>query len=151
MASKAEQIVEERRETDKDISSDKTKLRYVFNFSWTAPRGEKYEGTFVNRILSTGDKADVEVMATQFLGGVPWDSVRPERRDMETAKAHMQISLEQEGRPSWAKNLQAIIDEDVIVLLHKEVDSHEVTFRRPKKDTPRSDVNGRVQEGNQNS
>lgn len=150
MANRVSEIIEERQQTDKDISGDKSKKRYVFQFSWTAPRGEKYEGTFINNILTTGDRADVAELASRFVAGAPWQSINPVRQQFIEALAHLEVSLDKEERPSWGKRLGEIIDEDVISMLYLEVNSHEDTFRRPKKDTPRSDVDSGSQEGDQN-
>jgi hypothetical protein len=151
MANRVSEIIAERQHADKELSNDKTKRRYVFHFSWTAPRGEKYEGTFINNILTTGDRAEAESLASRFVDGVPWESINPQRRKMVEVLAHLTVSLDMEERPPWAKNFGDIIDEDVIALLFQEVDLHEVTFRRPKADTPRSDADSRNDEGNQDS
>jgi hypothetical protein len=152
MASRVEEIIEERRQTDDSISSDKTKKRHVFRFSWEAPRGEKYEGVFVNRILTTGDRADVEALASQYVGGVPWESINPDRRRMVEMLAHLTVSLEGGSeRPKWSNNLGTIIDEDVIILMFEEVSSHEEIFRRPKKDTERGQDDNGGREGSEDA
>lgn len=105
---------------------------WVFNFRFATPRGHVYEGPFRNRILNQGEKIEASAMAAKLRDGMPYESVSPYQARMQEQLAWMQISLI--DKPDWAENLANVIDDDVIVLLWKEVDQHEEIFRRPPED-----------------
>jgi hypothetical protein len=134
-------------------SEDKTNSprnrEYTFTFRWVAPRGHVYDGPFTNRILDQGQKTEASALAAKLRDGMPFESVEPYRARLQEELAWMTVSLI--DKPDWASNLASIIDDDVLVLLWKEVDNHEEIFRRPPEAKEGSAPNAGSQAGGADS
>jgi hypothetical protein len=123
---------------DPDREADKPKnglneKRYTFSVS-VEFHGEKLEGTFTNKILTQGDRADMDLVAARMRAGQPFESFSPDARLRQQMISHLVISLE-EDRPDWAKEISDIVDLNVIGAIYEEVGKHEENFRKPRKDT----------------
>jgi hypothetical protein len=61
-------------------------------------------------------------------GGVPVAALDADLWELNEMLAHLSISLTE--RPEWAKELEDLFDEELIVEIYKEVISHEDRFHR---------------------
>lgn len=102
---------------------------WTFEFEWTDARKRTWKGSFTNHILTMGEQQQVASFKSRCLGGVPWESIEPQIRLLNTAVAHMEFSLASD-RPSWAKDLRAIRDPSLVYALWDKVTSHEARFFR---------------------
>lgn len=127
--------------------NDPRKEEYTFPFSFKTARGVDYEGEFTSRILTVGEERNVDAVAARLGGGVAYESLSFNAREMNGALAHMAFcfwskpnEVAQPGQPNpaqalfrgpeWAKNLEAVFDTDAIVALWEEVMAHHRAFFR---------------------
>jgi len=116
-----------------DTSEDpKAGKEYTFSFSHTDPRGKLWAGKFTNRILTVKQRRIVKITKAQLAGNVPMHALDADIWEMNEMVAHLSISLNRNAKdfPKWALDLEDLYDEQIIVKLYAEVDSHESTFRR---------------------
>lgn len=132
--------VQERKEQRVIIhGGDKTQKKYPFHFRYQTPRGHIYEGEFTNNILTNDQKFQLQEIVSRLFGGAPFDSIDGLARYTATCFAHISISLDIEHRSEWAKDFGQLVDDDVILEIHKEVSSHEETFRGRRSDKKESE------------
>lgn len=115
---------------EKDDPRDKEV--WSFHLDWTDARGKRWDANFTNHILSMGQQQQVSAFKSRCMGGVPWDSVEPQMRLINSAVAHMEFSLEagDDKRPDWARDLRSIKDPALVLALWDQVTSHEGRFFR---------------------
>lgn len=113
---------------------------YPFAFKFTDAKGREYSGDFVNRILSIQDKMNVAALESTFNGGQPHDSIDPMQQVVNRGVAWMTFSLLERKNlrgpktkkdvkgDKWAKNLRALLDDDLVIALFQEVSAHEGHF-----------------------
>jgi hypothetical protein len=101
---------------------------YPFHFDWTDVRGKRWQGDFVNKILSMGELQSKAALKSRLTGGAPVDSIDPYMRTLNEAVSHMTFSLDKS--PDWAKDLQAIKDPTLIFKVWDKVQDHEERFFR---------------------
>jgi hypothetical protein len=126
------------RQAAKADADPKLQPEYTFAFRWTDLRGEEWSGTFTNRALTMAQKQEKYVLSATFRGGLPYEAFSPEQNSMNEAIAHMMMSLTK--RPTWAKDLRSIEDENRLLAIYEEVVAHEAMFlgiRKPQ--APSSD------------
>lgn len=111
---------------EKAGADKRTEREYPFHFEFTDDRGKKWEGAFVNRILSIADRGRAGVLEASLNNGLPHDSIPNLIRTAHHAIAHMTFSLDE--RPEWAKNLRKLTDLEIIFALFQEVAEHERVF-----------------------
>jgi hypothetical protein len=106
---------------------------YEFDFSYTGIHGKRYTGRFRNRILSIADHAEVGMMRSRMVGGVPWNSLDANTIAITEMVCHCVQSLENLEDVAWAKELSSQTDIALIEALYAEVSGHEAIFhgRRP--------------------
>lgn len=112
---------------------------WTFEFSFTAPRGKVFAGTFTNRILSVGETQDVGSLRGRMANGVPWAQLDPTTAALNQAISHMRLSFWDTERknfrgPAWARDLRKLFDHEVIWLLWEKVRAHEARFFRLGED-----------------
>lgn len=118
---------------------------FVFDFSHKVKRGKVYEGSFTNRILTTGENQQVAALKARFAAGMSVESMEPTVRALNEAIAHMSFSFwSKDGQtfrgPDWARDLRELIDQDAIFALWEEVWAHESHFFRlvdPTSESPK--------------
>lgn len=106
----------------------KLKKDYIFQFKWSDGRGKEWAGEFTNHVLDIRERQMVGLMQSKFNGGMPHDSIDPDIKALNMVIAHMTYSLGKD-RPEWAKDLQSLLDMQLIQALWLEVQTHEDTFR----------------------
>lgn len=113
------------------IDPRKCERSYTFQFVHVAPNGERFEGQLTNNILTLQQQRLVGVLRAQYAGGVPLQALDDFTAELNLITAHMLTSLSK-PLPKWL-NFDDLTDERVLHALWKEVDSHEKTFRGPRK------------------
>ena len=113
----------EEQEAKKEDEDPRLKKQYTFPFDWTDGRGHKWQGDFKNQILTIGERQLVAIMDATLRNGLPFEAFGPLDRTVSRAVAHMTYSLK--SKPSWAKDLRTVTDEELILALYEEVASHE--------------------------
>jgi len=116
-------------DTDDDPRDAKA---YTFDFSHTDPRGKVWSGKFTNRILTIRQRRLMKVTKAQMAEGVPMTALDADIWETNEMVAHLAVSLDAKapGFPEWAKRLEDLYDEAIIVKLYSEVASHEARFHR---------------------
>lgn len=99
---------------------------WTFNFDWVDGRGKRWQGEFTNKILSIGEQQNAAILQAKLCGGMPFDSIDPQTRNVNHAISHMTYSLQ--SVPDWAADLRRLEDPGLIVALYMEVASHEAKF-----------------------
>jgi hypothetical protein len=112
--------------TTDEVDEPKTKPEYPFNFDWTDGRGKRWQGEFVNKVLSLWDKRRVGIMRAQLAGLAPANAIDELTTEINLMLAHMTYSLVK--RPPWAQNLGQLTDVRLLQEIYTEVVSHEATF-----------------------
>lgn len=105
----------------------KLERSWPFPFRYVDGRGKVWSGDFRNKILDLGERRLVGIMRAQLAGGMPANALDPSTTELNYMLAHMTFSLEE--RPDWAKDLNALLDIDLLGAIFEEVASHEATFR----------------------
>lgn len=112
------------------VVTPKTNLRsnreYPFWIDWTSPSGKNYQGEFVNRVLSLGDKASAGVLRAKLGGGMPVSSLDDMTIEVNLIIAHLTFSLIK--KPDWAADLRSLDELALLQVIYEEVASHEATF-----------------------
>lgn len=121
--------VEDSAKVSDEAHVDFSKETATFPFRWTSPRGEVFEGTFTNRILTLGELSRAATTVAQLNGGLPYEAMPPIHRDLNDRLGHLMVSLDIEERPEWGRNLLGIRHPDIIYALYRVVETHEATFR----------------------
>lgn len=112
---------------------------WTFDFSFTTPRGARYQGRFTNRILTTGESQQAASLAARLSGGAAYEGLSPGARILNDALAHMALSFWSRARTgqsaefrgaAWAKDLREALDQDAILALWDKVVEHETAFFR---------------------
>lgn len=120
-----------------ELKDSKKERIYKFPFSWTAPSGEVFEGTFTNNILPVGARIKAGAVTAELIGNKPFEAIPDAARNLAVALGWMAYSLNKEGRPEWATNLNDIDDENLVLALFGEVWDHQATFLG-RADNPKS-------------
>lgn len=116
--------------TEKPVDNDKTKKTHTFRVSWRSPRGEMFEGTFSNHVISNAQRIQIGNAAARYRGALPLDALDDETRLLSTMIAHMTVSMPEESdRPDWARNFGELMWPDLVQEIWKHVAEHEATFR----------------------
>jgi len=120
------------RSKEPDALDPKDSKDYTFEFSYTDPRGGRWEGTFANKILTIGQQRQVKIIKAKLAGGVSVESQDASVWQMNEMIAHLLVSLDRKapGFPSWAGELDKLYDEQIVYKLYAEVASHENRFWR---------------------
>ncbi len=105
-------------------------VEFSFNLDFKEGRGKKWQGRFINRILTIHDRQMVGVMRARLTGGAAFASLDPLTAEINHIVTHLTQSLK--DRPSWAKNLLSLTNYEVIQAIYEEVDSHESHFHGRK-------------------
>ena len=114
---------------EQEPSSDpKDQEEWVFKFEFTDRRGKLWTGTFKNHILSIAERQAVATYQARMQDGLPDTAIPEHIRDLNQAIAWMDFSLEEEGRPEWAKDFRGLRDQKLVLALWREVVSHEARF-----------------------
>jgi len=148
----AAELVAEHRGDDEDsaeIQTDNPKAQktYTFKFEHRESGTNKLRrGTFTNNILTIRGKRMVGVMQSQLAGGMPWGTLSPFDQNLIMMLAHLSVSLDREKRPKWAKDLEALYDDDLIEKLYEEVADHEATFHGLDKDQEEGEGDSREED-----
>lgn len=116
----------------------RTQETWTFHFSYTAPRGDVFKGTFTNRILTVFEQTRLAAIVARLQDGQPVEAIDPSIRILNAAIAHMTISLTE--RPEWAKNLGGLRDLPLIFELWEKVQGHEDYFFRGGPQAPQQDT-----------
>lgn len=111
---------------DENIDPREAK-EYTFDFSYTDARGKTWAGKFTNRILTIRQRRQVKVMKAQLSGGLSVASLDADVWEMNEMIAHLSVSLAKPV-PEWARDLEALFDEQIVIKLYEEVALHEATF-----------------------
>lgn len=90
--------------------------------------GRRYTGTFKNRILNVMERMQAGSLASDLVQGRDFRVLPDSVRQLAVAMSWMAFSLDEKTRPSWAKDLGAIDDEQLINALFEEVWAHQTTF-----------------------
>lgn len=109
----------------------KTRMKeraFTFPFKFTDGNGKEYAGTFTNRVPDIRTRQAIGVLRAQLTGGVGFDSLDPFTRELTLLVATLTFSLEDKGRPEWAKDFQKVENVQVLRALYEEVAAHEATF-----------------------
>jgi len=110
---------------------DKAGMRqesYTFPLDFTAENGKTYRGTFTHRCASMGQRLAIGALRAKLTGGMTYESLDPFTRELTMMVADLSITLEDKGRPEWAKDLRELKDADVIYRLWEVAALHEATF-----------------------
>lgn len=99
---------------------------YTFQLDWTAPRGKRYVGEFINRVPNLGERRAIKVLKAQLLGHTPVAALDADAWHHAELVAHMTTTLIK--RPEAFQDLYEIMDEGVLEALWEEVRSHEDIF-----------------------
>ena len=95
-------------------------IRYV------SGTGQVYEGTYQNKILTNGQRLEVERRRVQLSGGVSYDAMAPGPYALMYAICWLETSIL--SGPLWTKNLLDSEDEGLVGELWKATNRHEDTF-----------------------
>jgi hypothetical protein len=115
-------------------AGDMSKERYQYHLRVETAYGKIYEGTFVNKILTGNEKMRAAEIAGRLRGGLAFEAIEPGRANYTEQMGWLLCSLDRESLPSWAKDLGAIIDDEVVNALFEKAREHEKIFRRPRSD-----------------
>jgi len=127
--------LEEAEEAQVSGHDPKDHEEYMFTLRHKTKRGKVYEGTFTNRILTTGENQQAAALKARFAAGMAFDSMEPTIRALNEAIAHMSYSLwSKDGKtfrgPQWAQDLRDVLDQDAVFAVWQEVWAHESHFFR---------------------
>lgn len=117
---------------DKAAGGDMTSERYQYHLRVETSYGKVYEGAFVNKILTGNEKMRAAEIAARLRGGMAFEAVEPNRANYTEQIGWLLCSLDRDNMPSWAKDLGAIVDDEVIGALYEKAREHEKIFRRPR-------------------
>lgn len=124
-----EETVRTKVEADASLAPDpRDQERWPFHFDWVDARKKRWEGDFVNEILTIAEQQYSAVLRSRLAGGQPFDSLDPTMSTINLAVSHMTYSLK--IRPDWAKDLLRLRDPSLVIALWDKVSSHEVRFFR---------------------
>lgn len=118
--------VSTKKEEPSPTEDPKSQKEYTFKFDWTNPVGKRYQGEFTNKILTIADKQNVGIMRARLGGGMPVESLDGLTIEINLMVSHMTFSLIK--TPTWADDLRALIEHELIQEIYMEVASHEATF-----------------------
>lgn len=110
------------------LADPKAQKTYSFTLDWSAPNGARFQGAFVNKILTIAERAEVDIRLARLCGGMPLESLPPLSLERNRALAWMSLSLKE--RPDWAKDLMALEYEGVVFELWAQVGAHEDYYFR---------------------
>jgi type IV secretory pathway VirB3-like protein len=110
-----------------DQNDPRLQERYSFAFSWTNKRGKVFEGQFVNKILTIGEKMSAGVTRARMQMGVPLEALSLDTHNLLFMTTWLQQSLVE--KPTWASDLLALSSEELVRLIFAKVDDHERYFR----------------------
>lgn len=116
---------------DKPADENKQAMReesYTFPFDFTAGNGKRYTGSFTHTCASMGQRLAIGSMRARLTGGATYESLDAFTRELTLMIADLEITLDDKGRPEWAKDLRSVKDVDVIYKLWEVAALHEVTF-----------------------
>lgn len=118
---------------DVDVTEDpRDQVTYTFNFEYTDTRGKRFAGRFTNKALTVGEWRKVKTIKAHLADGVPVSQQDQDVWEMNGRLAHLAVSLDYRAAdfPIWARKLDDLFDEGVIIALYNEVASHEARFHR---------------------
>lgn len=104
----------------------KLEREYGWQFRWTDGRGKVWEGEFRNKVLSVRENQMVGVLRARLAAGVASEVLDPYTTEINLMIAHLTYSLVK--RPDWAKDLQDLLDVQLLQQIYLEVADHEATF-----------------------
>jgi hypothetical protein len=108
------------------LENPKSNREYPFLFQWEDSKGKRWEGKFVNKILSVGEQSMVGVMRARLAAGAPIEALDPLTVEINLMIAHMTFSLVE--KPEWANDLRGLLDVGLLQAIYMEVSSHEAFF-----------------------
>lgn len=115
-----------------DSSDPRDAKTYTFKFEHRDPRGQLWAGKFTNNILTVRQRRLLKIAKAQLSGAVAVAALDADQWEFNEMLAHLAISLDRtaEDFPTWARDLEALYDENIVVKLYEEVASHEARFHR---------------------
>jgi len=122
-------------EEEKDAESELDATEVTFDFKHVDRRGNTHEGVFTNRILTVGEQQAAAATSARLSGGVPREALDAGAAVLNDAIAHMALSFTEAKTgdfrgPSWAQDLRALFEQEIIIELWKKVVAHERRFFR---------------------
>ena len=119
-------------ETAAELDEPRMKKRWSFEFDYTDKRGRRWRGEFTNKILSIDDINRVGTIRAGACNYAPITSLDLATINNAETLAHLTVSLVK--RPTWAADLGALHDPEVLAKLYQEVSSHEEIFHGHRSD-----------------
>jgi hypothetical protein len=105
---------------------------YTFDFAYTDLRGHVWKGTFTNRVMSVGDKAQHGIICAKRRQALPPDAVSATTYELIYTATWLEMSL-QKPIPAWAEDPFSLTDDALLLALFEEVARHERIFRGHEK------------------
>ena len=112
--------------SDDVLSDPKMQEEYTFAFSWKAPNGKEFTGTFTTKILSIAERQNMGALRAHFSNGMAYQALDPLTNEINMILAHLAYALVK--KPSWANDLRQYPYPELLQSLYDEVASHEATF-----------------------
>lgn len=106
----------------------KSRDTYVFEIDMAFSDGERFKGSFTNKILTIEDKANVSLLMNRLANGIAFDLLDGEGQYLISVIAHLTYSLTE--KPKWF-DVTTMKHTPLINAVFKEVTAHEEFFRRP--------------------
>lgn len=111
---------------EEDPDDPRGEVEYPFELSYIDARGKVWRGSFVDKILTIGDRQLVELARARCHGGMSMESFSQEAVERNLMLAHLLYSLVK--KPKWAETLRDLHDPGILRAIYGHAAEHEDFF-----------------------